>query len=39
MGKKKKGSPDAPRSRSEGHQETATVNDDSKQIKKKNKKS
>jgi len=35
MGKKKKGSPDAPKTRSEGHQETATVNDDSKQKKKK----
>ncbi len=39
MDKKKKGSPDAPRAKSEGHQEAATVNDDSKQNKKKNKKS
>ncbi len=39
MGKKKKGSPDSPRSNSEGHQETTPVNEDSKQNRKKNKKS
>lgn len=39
MGKKKKGSPDAPRAKSEGHREADSGNDDSKQNKKKNKKS
>lgn len=39
MGKKKKGSSDAPRTKSEGRQEAGSGNEDSKPNKQKNKKS